>query len=122
MSKVLLVDDDEGIRLIGQRALEGIGLEVYLAANAKEGLDLFSKNKVSLVITDLKVPGQTGLSLVLDIRKINPDQPILVISGGDLEAEWFLRAAREAGGVRALSKPFEIEALIKEVSSLLDGN
>jgi len=119
LSKVLLVDDDEGIRLVGQRALEGIGLEVCLAGNAKEGLDCFSKHNVSLVITDLKVPGQTGLSLVLDIRKIKPEQPILIISGGDMEAAWFLTAAKEIGGLRTLRKPFDLETFIKEVEILL---
>lgn len=122
MSKVLLIDDNEGIRLIGQRALESIGLEVSVAEDANTGLAIFSKGDFAVVVTDLKVPGQEGLSLVQEIRQKSPDQQILVISGGDLEAEWFMEAAREAGDINTLGKPFEIEELIKVVKKLLGEN
>lgn len=120
MAKVLLIDDEEGIRLIGQRALESAGLEVIVAETAQGGLALFSKDDFALVITDLKVPGQIGLSLVQDIRKINPDQQVLVISGGDLGTEWFIEAAEKAGNINTLGKPFEIEELIKVVKTLTE--
>lgn len=119
MPKVLLIDDEEGIRLVGQRILEDLGCEVGLAKNAREAMALFTKDNFALVITDLKIPGQEGLSLIQEIRALKPGQPVLVISGGNLEAGWFTEAAGEAGNINTLGKPFEIETLANLVREIL---
>lgn len=119
MSNVLLIDDEEGILLIGQRILEGLGCEVQTATNASAALALFAKGKFALVITDLKIPGQEGICLVEEIRELNPAQPVLIISGGDLKAEWFIKAVAETGNINTLSKPFEIERFAEVVKDIL---
>jgi DNA-binding NtrC family response regulator len=119
LSKVLLIDDEEGILLIGQRILGDLGCEVTTATNVSAALKIFAKDKFALVITDLKIPGQEGICLVQEIRELNPAQPVLIISGGDLKAEWFIKAVAEAGNINTLSKPFEIERFVDLVSQIL---
>lgn len=121
MSKILLIDDEEGIRLVGQRILEDLGCEVALAKNATEAMALFTSAKFALVITDLKIPGQERISLVQDFRALNPGQPVLIISGGDLEEKWFIEAAEKAGNIHTLAKPFEIKTLSDMVREILDN-
>lgn len=79
--KVLLVDDEELVRSVIRAILEEFGFNVVEAGNGLEGLEMFSSEKPDLVFTDLQMPEMDGLSLISSIKNIDPDLPIVVISG-----------------------------------------
>jgi PAS domain S-box-containing protein len=79
--KVLIVDDEELIRLNLRAVLEDLGYRVVEAANGREGLDLFDSERPGLVLVDLMMPVMDGLSMIAALREKNPETPVIVISG-----------------------------------------
>ncbi len=84
--KILLVDDEEGIRKILGISLEDMGYKVFTAENAKDALDIFMKKKPEIVVTDIKMPGMDGIDLLRNLKHINSDTEVVVITGhGDMD-------------------------------------
>jgi two-component system cell cycle sensor histidine kinase/response regulator CckA len=80
-AKVLIVDDEELIRLNLRALLEDFGYRVSEAANGREGLDVFDRERPDLVLADLMMPVMNGLSMIADLREKSPETPVIVISG-----------------------------------------
>ena len=79
--KVLVVDDEELIRLNFRCCLEDAGYQVLTAADGAEGLSLLSSEQPDVVLTDLKMPKMDGIAFIEQARLINADIPLIVISG-----------------------------------------
>lgn len=85
-NRVLLVDDEEGIRKILRLSLMESGYDVQVAASGEEALALFEKEHRSIVLTDIKMPGMDGLVLLQKIKQQSPDTEVIMITGhGDME-------------------------------------
>jgi signal transduction histidine kinase len=84
--KILLVDDEEGIRKVLAIALSDSGYEVFTAEGGKEALDIFGKMRPPIVLTDIKMPGMDGIALLQKIKEESPDTEVIMITGhGDME-------------------------------------
>jgi len=82
---VLLVDDQDAVRKIGEVMLERLGFTPMSAANGPEGVSLFRKHqdRICCVITDLTMPDMDGWETLIALRKIQPDLPVILASGHD---------------------------------------
>ena len=80
MARILVVDDEEGIRSFLAEALEGAGHQVTQAADGLAGLDALSRHAFDLVLTDLKMPGLDGMSLLKHVRAEQPDVEVIVLT------------------------------------------
>lgn len=113
LKTVLIVDDEEGIRLVAKRALEKTGLSVFAVANASEALDFLRANKVDLVLTDILMPGIDGLQLISQAREIVSDVCWLVMTAYvDLET---VSERIKNTSFDYISKPFDINRLRERV-------
>ena len=84
--KLLLVDDEEGIRKVLGIALSDVGYTVFTAENGAEALDIFRKETPPIVLTDIKMPGMDGIELLQKIKHENPDTEVIMITGhGDMD-------------------------------------
>jgi signal transduction histidine kinase len=84
---LLLVDDEAGIRKVLGITLADMGYQVLTAANADEALSIFNRDMPPIVLTDIKMPGKDGLSLLADIKRISPDTEVIMITGhGEMDA------------------------------------
>ncbi len=84
--KILLVDDEEGIRKVLGISLTDSGYKVFTAENGEEALQIFRKVNPSIVLTDIKMPGMDGIQLLQKIKNENPDTEVIMITGhGDIE-------------------------------------
>ena len=84
--KLLLVDDEEGIRKVLGIALSDAGYQVFSAKNGEEALDIFRKETPPIVLTDIKMPGMDGIELLQKIKHENPDTEVIMITGhGDMD-------------------------------------
>lgn len=111
--KVLIIEDDELVRLTCRNLLKKEGHEVLEAENGAAGVDCFKKEKPDLVITDILMPDKEGLETIIEIRAINPDAKILAISsGGSTQNMSFLKMAKELGATYALKKPLKPDQLV----------
>ena len=119
-ARILLVDDDDGMRLALRRALEHEGHAVIEATNGKHALERLQETTVDLVITDIIMPDAEGLELTFILHKTHPHLPVIVISGGgNLTPEFHLSLARHAGATHVFAKPFVMEDLLAKVRALI---
>ncbi|MCP3955417.1 MAG: response regulator [Desulfobacterales bacterium] len=83
---ILLVDDEEGIRKVLGISLEDSGYAVLKAENGDRALELFLKHRPQIVLTDIKMPGMDGISLLKAIKREDPDTEVIMITGhGDMD-------------------------------------
>jgi CheY-like chemotaxis protein len=120
---ILLVEDEPGSRYALARVLRGHGYDVREAADGNEALTLiqellFGKLSIDLVITDLRMPNETGLVLAAHIRGKWPRIPILLMSGYLSEEAGKLVSE---GLAEFISKPVDQPALVAAVQRLLQG-
>jgi len=122
MPRILLIDDTDVARQIVSRFLRDAGyLDVQTASDGFTGIRLWREWRADLVITDLNMPQLSGLELILGFRSLDPDVPIIAMSG-DPDSMDELKRVREAfalGHVRLMVKPFAQRDLLREVAVAL---
>ncbi|MCX6119823.1 MAG: response regulator [Proteobacteria bacterium] len=103
--KVLVVDDEETLRMLVGMTVESLGLEMIEAEDGKSALEAIKKNKVGFVVTDINMPGMSGLDFACILNKHAPHIEVIIVSGF-LDAE--TKAKATACGVTSLiSKPYD---------------
>ena len=111
---ILIVDDEQPVRHMLSRLLEGSGYTVIQAESAEHALEVLEGTHADVVITDLKMPGMDGLSLAQKLLKMDPDRPVLLMTAfGDLES------ARRAVGIgiyEYFTKPVDVNDVIAGVN------
>lgn len=119
--KILVIEDDDGVRGFLVSALRRSGFEPLEARDARDGVDQFVRaGRVSLVITDLVMPGEYGASAVARIRELDGNVPIIAISGTrDVGTPTPLEEAMLLGANARLAKPFRFEDLRALMDALL---
>ena len=117
-ARVLVADDEIGVRSFFQKILELSGYEVLLAADGREAVELALAAKADLVITDLVMPGQEGIETIQALRRHNPKAGIIAVSGAF--GGTFLEVARMLGADAALAKPVSGELLLSTVAEVLN--
>jgi PAS domain S-box-containing protein len=117
--RILIVEDEPAVRDLVRQALEEAGYEVLVAGNVKDALHQIelTDKPLYLLITDLVLPGGTGLDLVEHLRVLRPGLPILLTSGySDQMAD---RRSLDHRNYGFLAKPFTLAALTRSVRDLL---
>ena len=142
--KILLVDDEEGIRKVLGISLTDSGYDVLTAENGEQALKLFSQHAPPIVLTDIKMPGIDGVTLLKNIKSKNPDTEVIMITGhGDMDLaikslqhdatdfvtkpinddvlEIALKRATERIGMREMLREYteNLESLVREQSAKL---
>ncbi|MCC7175347.1 MAG: sigma-54-dependent Fis family transcriptional regulator [Bryobacterales bacterium] len=108
-ARILVVDDDENLRWVLQTQLEELGYKVSTACGGAEALAAIQKEPPSLVLTDLKMPGLSGMELLRKIRAECPELPVVIMTAfGTIQSA--VEAIR-AGAYDYLSKPIDYEEL-----------
>ena len=118
--KILIIDDDELVRMTCNNILKKAGYEPITASNGVSGLEKFRKEKPDLVITDILMPDKEGLETITEIRAIRADAKIIAISGGGSTQNMsFLQLAKKLGANGVLKKPVRPETLLSAVKGVL---
>ena len=115
---ILLVEDEDAVRNLAMRILRRDGYTVYVASNAAEAETVFASNgaEIALLISDLVLPGLSGIDLAKRLRALRPALNVLLMSGyTDRDVSAF---QREMESVRFLQKPFTPDSLIGRVSEM----
>ncbi len=118
--KVLIIDDEEFVRLTLGQILKKAGFDVIDAANGELGLRKLRQGPVDLVITDIIMPEKEGIETIIEIRRDYPDLPIVAISGGGRSGNTdFLKVAKAFGAKETLQKPFRVNEVLDAVHGAL---
>ncbi len=106
---ILLIDDDDSLRRVMEFSLTEAGYTVRAAANGEEGLRLFDQDSFNAVITDITMPGMSGMDVLAKIRKLNELVPVIVITAyGTIESAV---DAMKKGAFDYITKPFNRDEL-----------
>mgnify|MGYP001236528617 CR=1 FL=1 len=117
--KILIVDDQYGIRVLLQEVLSLDGYETLTAEDGKEALRLFDQYRPDLVILDMKMPGMNGLDILRAIRKRPSDVQVFMMTAyGELD---MIKEATRLGVKQYFTKPFDIEQLRQSVRDWFAG-
>lgn len=109
--KILAVDDDASVCEFYEQALKILGYDVECAANARKAKEALAKRKPDLILMDIMMPDQDGISLTRELRAdpAHSDVPIIVVSG--LADAGTLNDALLFGAVDYMVKPIDVDAL-----------
>ncbi|MFK7758432.1 MAG: response regulator [Phycisphaerales bacterium] len=110
-TRVLIIDNDEGLAEALTIRLESEGFSCISANSGAQGLAVFENSTVDVVLTDMNMPGGNGIVVIENIRKTS-SVPILVMTGFESE---FAEQFEGIEGISVVSKPFNIETLIDEI-------
>ena len=114
--KILLVDDEPSVSKAIKMLLEYDGFTVQTAENGEAALALFERNQFDLVITDFSMLGMTGGQLASRIKKLRPNQPIILATASIYKLEAANHPARIVDYV--LDKPFGLSELREAIASI----
>ena len=119
MAKILVIDDEQGIRDLLDTMLSRKGYDVVLAESGRKGLELFRRERPDVIVLDLKMPGMDGLTVLQQVRSLNPKQPVIILTGaGTPETEQQVRAL---GVTEFVEKEFSLHLLGDSLKRLLNG-
>ncbi|MBE0584621.1 MAG: sigma-54-dependent Fis family transcriptional regulator [Desulfofustis sp.] len=115
MNTILVVDDEPNYLIVLSELLRDEGFEVYIAADGREALAIVKEVDLDLVVTDMQMPGMDGMALLDEIKGVNQDLPVVIITAyADIEKAV---AAMQAGAYSYLAKPFSNDELIVTINN-----
>jgi two-component system, NtrC family, response regulator AtoC len=118
VKRVLVVDDDRQARRVLQVMLEQFGFESTAAGSGAEALERFQSEKIDLVLTDLRMPGMTGVEILTEIRDRDPDVPVIVLTAyGTVQSAV---DAMKHGAFDFVLKPFDVETIEAVIRKALE--
>ena len=119
---ILVVDDEELIREVTTIMVEEHGGSALLACDGEEGLNMFLQHSdaIDLVLLDFSMPRRNGYELFIEIKKIDPEMPMIMASGLGMIPE--VQALVSAGSIQFMSKPYHEVQLIEAIERALSSN
>jgi len=120
MATILVIDDEPGIRDLLDTLLSRKGYDVVLADSGQNGLEVFRRARPDVIVLDLKMPGMNGVTVLQQIRSLNPTQPVIVLTGAATpESEQQVRAL---GVTEYVEKEFSLHLLGDALKRVLFQN
>ncbi len=115
--KILIVDDQFGIRILLNEVLQKEGYETYQAANGIQALEVVTKHAPDLVLLDMKIPGMDGIEILKRMKMIDKDIRVIIMTAyGELD---MIQEAKTLGAMTHFAKPFDIDDIRAAVKKYL---
>jgi CheY-like chemotaxis protein len=113
--KVLVVDDNNDLRIVVSKMLSRLGYEVSSADSGENGLSIFLENKFDIVLSDYEMPGIDGVAFACSVKKSSPCTPVVIMTGAGKETVF----SRESTAVdEVISKPFTLAEINETIQNL----
>jgi DNA-binding response OmpR family regulator len=121
MAAILLVEDDIELREMIALSLMRRKFTVIEAANGKEAIMHFKPSITDLVVTDIIMPEEDGLKVIMRLRELKPSIKVIAISGGGKAGPGsYLNLAKALGADAIFSKPFSVNDLVERIENMLN--
>lgn len=105
--KILIVDDQFGIRILLNEVFQKEGYQTFQAANGIQALDILKKHNPDLVLLDMKIPGMDGVEILKRMKVIDPEILVIIMTAyGELD---MIQEAKNLGALTHFAKPFDID-------------
>ena len=119
MAKILVIDDEAGVRQLLTLVLKMGGHSVISAEDGETGLELASREDAHLAFVDIHLPGLDGLDVMQRLRKSKPELRLVATTGGSSDLRLEQACARPSGPDAVLTKPFKKQDLLDMVDRVL---
>src|SRR5688500_16349846 len=117
---ILIVEDDATLRRLLHRALENAGYVVISVTDGRPAMREIAERRFDLVVTDIYMPGTDGIDLVMHLRQVAPQLPVIAMSAGYRgHSDAMLDVVRHLGVRQTLEKPFSLQLLLDAVRTHL---
>ena len=120
--KILVIDDEKGIRDLFRFLLEPQGFDVSTADDGIEGIEMVKKDSFDIIFLDVHMPRMQGPEALKIIKRLHPDQIVIIFSSSSDPNFTFESEARELGAYTCLYKPVDIEDILKVIKKALKMN
>lgn len=115
--KILIVDDQYGIRILLNEVLQKEGYDTYQAANGLQALEIVQENVPDLILLDMKIPGMDGIEILKRVKALYPDMKVIIMTAyGELD---MIQEAMDLGAMTHFAKPFDIVEIREAVKKYL---
>lgn len=105
--KILIVDDQFGIRILLNEVFHKEGYQTFQAANGIQALEILTNHSPDLVLLDMKIPGMDGNEILKRMKQIDPDIKVIIMTAyGELD---MIQQAKDLGAITHFAKPFDID-------------
>jgi two-component system, response regulator FlrC len=121
IARILIVDDNVLFGFVLRSMLQDEGYEVDTAGSAQEGYSAFLGNRPDLIVTDINMPGGSGPEMVKEIRRHDPQVPVIYMSGDWTRLQSVMEAEEPGSCVKSLKKPFRQNDLLMLISECLSS-
>lgn len=107
--KVLIVDDQNGIRILLMEVFNSEGYTTFQAANGKAAISIVQSESPDLVLLDMKIPGMDGMEILKHLKEMDPDIKVIMMTAyGELD---MIKEATKLGALMHFTKPFDIDEM-----------
>jgi two-component system, response regulator, stage 0 sporulation protein F len=118
--KILIVDDQFGIRILLNEVLQKEGYDTFQAANGLQALEILNEHTPGLVLLDMKIPGMDGIEILKRMKVVQPDIKVIIMTAyGELD---MIQEAMDLGAITHFAKPFDIDDIRKAVEKHLESS
>ncbi len=115
--KILIVDDQYGIRILLNEVFNKEGYQTFQAANGLQALDIVTKERPDLVLLDMKIPGMDGIEILKRMKMIDESIRVIIMTAyGELD---MIKESKELGALTHFAKPFDIDEIRDAVKKYL---
>lgn len=116
--KILIVDDQFGIRILLNEVFQKEGYKTFQAANGNQALEIVTRESPNLVLLDMKIPGMDGIEILKRMKKLNQDIRVIIMTAyGELD---MIQEAKDLGALTHFAKPFDIDDLREAVKKYIN--
>lgn len=118
MPRILIIDDEEMIRIMLKDMLESEGYDIVEASDGQSGIDQHIRQQFDLIITDIMMPEKDGFETIAELKRTHPNAKIVALTGFGLHN---LPVAHDLGAARVYEKPINPTELKQAIKELLDA-
>ncbi|MTH54046.1 response regulator [Bacillus mangrovi] len=107
--KILIVDDQYGIRILLNEVFQKEGYDTYQAASGFQALEILEQTPPDLVLLDMKIPGMDGIEILKRMKLVDPNIRVIIMTAyGELD---MIQEAKDLGALTHFAKPFDIDEI-----------
>lgn len=116
-TKIMVVDDDPGMRLTLEAIIEDEGYDVVVASDGFQAIEIAEETPLDLIFMDIRMPGMNGVDAYKEIKKVSPGSVVIMMTG--FAVEDLIKEALEEGAYAVIYKPFDMGQIIDIVHAVL---
>jgi DNA-binding NtrC family response regulator len=118
--KILVIDDEPGIRDLFKYLLEPLGYRIFTAVDGLEGVEMVKKDSFDIIFLDVYMPRMKGPEALKIIKEMKPDQPVIIFSSSSDPEFRFEAEAKNLGAYTCFYKPAGIDEILAVIDEVLN--